>query len=256
VEGTVLFADLAGFTSLSETMPPADLIRLLNEYFSPLTEIILAHRGTLDKYIGDAIMAVWGAPLPLPDHAGLACQAALQMQAAMQILQKGWLTRGLPPLSARLGLHSGPLIAGNVGSQERFNYTVLGDTVNLASRLEGVNKLYGTDILLSESVYRLGARGFLVRELDTIRVQGRVQPVTIYELLAGTGGEPEWLKIFSAGREAYRNCDWDQAEGYFQNVLRLKPTDKPAQVFLNRVQHYRKTPPSYGWEGVFTLDGK
>jgi adenylate cyclase len=256
VEGTVLFADLAGFTSLSETMPPADLIRLLNEYFSPLTEIILAHRGTLDKYIGDAIMAVWGAPLPLPDHAVLACQAALQMQAAMQTLQEGWLTRGLPPLSARLGLHAGPLIAGNVGSQERFNYTVLGDTVNLASRLEAVNKIYGTDILLSESVYRLLAGGCLVRELDTIRVQGRVQPVAIYELLAGADGEPEWLKIFSAGREAYRNCDWDQAEGYFQNVLRLKPADKPAQVFLNRVRLYRQHPPSSDWSGVLTLDSK
>jgi adenylate cyclase len=179
VEGTVLFADLAGFTSFSETMPPGELIRLLNEYFSPLTEIILDHRGTLDKFIGDAIMAFWGAPLPLPDHAVRACQAALQMQAAMAILQTGWRLRGLPPLTARLGLHAGPLIAGNVGSRERFNYTVLGDTVNLASRLEGVNKQYGTDILLSEAVQRLGAGQVRLREVDASRGKGRKQPVIL-----------------------------------------------------------------------------
>jgi adenylate cyclase len=257
VEGTVLFADLAGFTSISETMDPDNLIRLLNEYFSPLTEIILDHRGTLDKFIGDAIMAVWGAPLPLADHAARACQAALHMQAAMVILQKGWLVRGLPPLTARLGLHAGPLVAGNVGSRERFNYTVLGDTVNLASRLEGANKYYGTEILLSEAVYRLVAGQFLVRELDAIRVKGRKQPVTIYELRGeAVAVEPEWLTTFAAGREAYRGGDWDRAEKFFREVLRLKPEDAPAQAFLDRVRHYRAQPPPADWGGVFSLEGK
>ena len=257
VEGTVLFADLAGFTNLSETMTPADLIHLLNEYFSPLTQIILAHRGTLDKFIGDAIMAFWGAPLRLPDHAGRACRAALEMQTAMAALQPGWLKRGFPRLTARLGLHTGPLIAGNVGSRERFNYTVLGDTVNLASRLEGVNKLYGTNILLSEEAYRLVAEQFLMRQLDTIRVQGRVQPVTIYELLGELeDGELEWLEMFAAGRAAYQARDWDRSEKYFQDLLRLKPEDGPAQVFLNRVRQYREHPPSPEWRGVFILESK
>ncbi|MEJ2670784.1 MAG: adenylate/guanylate cyclase domain-containing protein [Deltaproteobacteria bacterium] len=257
VEGTVLFADLGGFTGLSENMPPDDLIHLLNEYFSPLTQIILAHRGTLDKFIGDAIMAVWGAPLPLADHAGLACRAALQMRAAMADLQAGWLARGLPRLSARLGLHAGPLIAGNVGSRERFNYTVLGDTVNLASRLEGVNKLYGTDILLSEAVQRLVPGQFRMRKLDDIRVQGRLQPVTIYELLGEAAkAEPEWLAGFAAGWQAYQAGDWDRAEGYFLEVLRLKPEDRPAQVFLGRVRNYREHPPGPDWQGVFSLESK
>jgi adenylate cyclase len=257
VEGTVLFADLAGFTSLSENMRPGDLIRLLNEYFSPLTEIILAHQGTLDKFIGDAIMAFWGAPLPLPDHAVRACRAALAMQTAMAVLQQDWLLRGLSPVRARVGLHAGPLIAGNVGSWERFNYTVLGDTVNLASRLEGVNKQYGTEILLSEAVQRLIAGHFLLRELDRIQVKGRVQLVTIYELLAGAPDEqPAWLKNFAAGREAYVNRDWDWAEGCFLEVLRLKPEDPPAQIFLTRLRHYREQPPPPDWEGVFILESK
>jgi adenylate cyclase len=257
VEGTVLFADLAGFTSLSETMSPAALIQLLNEYFSPLTRIILAHRGTLDKFIGDAIMAFWGAPLPLPDHAAQACRAALAMQAAMADLRPDWQDRGLPQLTARLGLHSGSLIVGNVGSRERFNYTVLGDTVNLASRLEGVNKLYGTGIMISDAVHRLVAPQFLMRQLDAIRVQGRMQLVTIYELLGEKAdAEPEWLEIFSGGRRAYQAGDWDRAEAYFQEVLSLRPEDRPSQVFLNRVRHYREHPPSSEWQGDLTLDSK
>jgi adenylate cyclase len=243
VEGTVLFADLADFTSLSEHMPPNHLIRLLNEYFTPLTEIILAHRGTVDKFIGDAIMAFWGAPLPMPDHAVQACKTALEMQAAIAALQKGWMSRGLPLLKARIGLHAGPLVVGNVGSRERFNYTALGDTVNLASRLEGVNKQYGTNILLSQAVYSLVAKDFLTRELDVIQVKGRVQPVTIYELLGGPAEPPEWLKTFTAGREAYQQGDWSRAASCFLEVLRLKPEDPPAQIFLSRVSQIGEPPP-------------
>lgn len=243
VEGTVLFADLADFTTLSENMPPNNLIRLLNEYFTPLTEIILAHRGTVDKFIGDAIMAFWGAPLPMPDHAVQACKAALGIQAAIAALQKGWMSRGLPLLQARIGLHAGPLVVGNVGSRERFNYTALGDTVNLASRLEGVNKQYGTNILVSQAVHSLVAEDFLTRELDVIRVKGRVQAVTIYELLGGPAEQPEWLKIFAAGRAAYQQEDWGPAESCFLEVLRLKPEDPPARVFLSRVRQIREPPP-------------
>ncbi len=257
VEGTVLFSDLAGFTTLSENRQPQELIRLLNEWFSPMTEIILAHRGTLDKYIGDAIMAVWGAPVSLADHAVQACRAALAMRAAMAGLQKNWLLQGLPLVKARIGLHSGPLVAGNVGSRERFNYTVLGDTVNLASRLEGANKEYGTEIILSDAVQRRVAGQFLVRELDLIRVKGRAQPVTIYELLGeAQEGEPAWLEIFAAARQAYREQNWDWAEEKFGEVLAMRPEDPPAQVFLARLRHYREQPPPPAWDGVFASASK
>ena len=174
VEATVLFADLVGFSSMAENTAPKELIRLLNEYFSAMTEIILAHQGTVDKFIGDAIMAFWGAPLPLADHAMLACEAALEMQAAMRPLKEAWEAQGFPRISARIGLHTGPVVAGNVGSKKRFNYTVMGDTVNLAARLERGNKFYGTEIMLSEATYRRLANTFLVRELDLVQVRGRV----------------------------------------------------------------------------------
>ena len=257
VEGTVIFADLAGFTALSENMKPEDLIGLLNEYFAPLTEIILAHQGTMDKYIGDAIMAFWGAPLPMADHARRACRAALAIQATMPDFQAEWQARGLPLLKTRVGLHSGRICVGNVGSRERFNYTALGDTVNLASRLEGANKLYGTSTLLSEACYRLVAEQFLVRELDVIQVQGRVQPVTIYELLGEASQSlPGWLGFFMEGREWYKKQDWARAENCFQEVLRLKPGDPPAQLYFSRVRHYQNYPPPPDWQGVFKLDGK
>ncbi|MBW1917015.1 MAG: CHASE2 domain-containing protein [Deltaproteobacteria bacterium] len=257
VEVTVLFSDLAGFTSISEGMPPSALIELLNEHFSTMTEIILTHHGTLDKYIGDAIMALWGAPLPIPNHASLACEAALEMHRAMQKLQEVWESRGLPRLSCRMGLHSGLVIAGNVGSRRRFNYTVMGDTVNLASRLEGVNKVYGTEILLSEATYRQVAHRFLIREVDLILVKGRSHPTAIYELLDYRAEEePEWLLIFASGRAAYRHGQWALAQKCFQEVLRLKPTDSPTMVYLERCQQYQHLPPPPDWQGVFVLDSK
>jgi adenylate cyclase len=257
VAGTVLFADLAGFTALSEHMAPQDLIRLLNEYFSPLTQIIQAHQGTLDKYIGDAIMAFWGAPLPLPDHAVQACRAVLAMRAAMLSLQEDWKARGLPRLHARIGLHSGPIVVGNVGSRDRFNYTILGDTVNLASRLEAVNKIYGTGTLLSEACFHLAADHFLMREIDLVQVYGRQQPVAIYELLGEkTDNPPAWVEVFAQGLQAYRGRQWDRAEGCFQEVLRLRPEDSPAQLFLPRLNDFRQQPPPADWHGVYVLAGK
>ncbi len=259
MEATVLFADLAGFTGLSEEVPPDDLIRILNEYFTPMTRIILASQGTLDKYIGDCIMALWGAPLPLKDHATLACRAALEMQRELRLLQVGWRIRGLTRLGARLGIHSGPVVAGNVGSKERFDYTVLGDTVNLASRLEGVNKVYGTHILLSEATVRRLNHGFLVRELDRVQVKGRGEPVTIYELLGHRqeeGAPPAWLARFAEGRAAYLARDWTRAAALFREVLAQKKNDRPAQVFLARCLGYQKFPPPPDWDGVYLLESK
>jgi adenylate cyclase len=258
VEATILFADLAGFTRLSEDMAPKPLIHLLNEYFSAFTEIILQHQGTLDKYIGDALMAYWGAPIPLADHAARGCQASLEMQEAMQTLQGAWLTRGLPLVNARMGVHSGRVIAGNVGSRDRFNYTVMGDAVNLAFRLEGANRHYGTRILLSEATYRRVGDAFLVRELDQVQVKGRLQPVTIYELLGPhpPDGIPDWLQLFAAGRAAYRDGLWQAASNYFQEALRRKEDDGPAQLFLRRCQEFIKNPPPPNWQGVFILERK
>jgi adenylate cyclase len=258
VEVTVLFADLEGFTSLAERMPPRVLISLLNEYFAAMTGIILNHLGTLDKFIGDAIMGVWGAPVAMNDHSIRACKGAMEMQALMPQLQSSWKQRGLPPLSARVGLHTGRVLAGNVGSSERFSYTVMGDTVNVASRLEGLNKFYGTQILLSESTYEEAADQFLFREIDRVQVKGRRQPLTVFELLGPCSAESDvtWLEAFKAARAAYNTLDWSEAERYFQDVLRLKPGDRPAQVFLNRCRQYREQPPPDDWQGIFMLKEK
>jgi adenylate cyclase len=258
LETTVLFADLEGFTQLSETMPPQTLIGLLNDYFTPMTQIIMSYRGTLDKYIGDALMALWGAPVPLPDHALRACWAALEMQQTMAELQADWQAQGLPPLVARLGLHTGPVVAGNVGSRERFNYTVLGDTVNLASRLEGVNKVYGTRIILSEETSQRVKDRLLVRELDLVQVKGRAQPVRIYELLGSfpPDGLPSWLDHFADGLQAYRNQQWEEASRAFGEVLLLKPGDRPTQMFLGRCRFFAVAPPPSDWQAVFNLDVK
>ncbi len=197
---TILFSDLVGFTTISEDLSPENLIHLLNEYFSTMTDIILNCKGTVDKYIGDAIMAFWGAPLPIKDHAAKACQAALAMKKAIAPLQETWQERGLPLLGTRLGIHTGQAIVGNVGSRDRFNYTVMGDTVNLASRLEGVNKIYGTSILVSESTHQQAGTAFLFRELDLVQVKGRLQPVTIYELLGRQEDQTKfpWRETFAA----------------------------------------------------------
>lgn len=258
MEVTVLFSDLVGFTQLAEGMSPKGLISLLNEYFAVMTDIILAQMGTLDKFIGDALMAVWGAPVPMADHAVRACRSALEMRKAMAQLRANWEQEGMPRLSARVGLHSGRVLAGNVGSKERFNYTVMGDTVNLASRLEGVNKQYGTEILMSEATHDLLGDQFLTREIDSVQVKGRRQPVTIFELVdyPSPSGERSWLSAFEAGRKFYQICDWSQAEKYFQEVLQHKPDDQPAKVFLERCLHYRQDPPPAEWQGVFVLKEK
>jgi adenylate cyclase len=258
VEATVMFADLVGFSSLAESTAPKELIRFLNDYFSTMTEIILAQGGTVDKFIGDAIMAFWGAPLPLADHARLACEAALEMQGAMRQLREDWQAQGFPPVSTRIGLHTGPVVAGNVGSKKRFNYTVVGDTVNLASRLERANKVYGTEIILSEATYRRLTNSFLVRELDLVQVRGRAQPVTIYELLDFRHrlSPPPWLSIFAAGREAYREGKIAEAATRFHEILEDYREDPPSKVYLQRCQKHLDKPLLTEWQGASVLETK
>jgi adenylate cyclase len=258
VEATVLFSDLVGFTSMAENTAPKELIRLLNEYFSTMTEIILAHQGTVDKFIGDAIMAFWGAPLPIADHATRACEAALEMLAAMRLLQQSWESQGFPSISLRIGLHTGPVVAGNVGSKKHFNYTVMGDTVNLAARLERVNKIYGTEIMMSDATYRRLGDNFLGRELDLVQVHGRAQPVMVYELIGRMPptGPPSWLPIFEAGRAAYVQGKISEAASRFFEILELYCDDPPSSVFLKRCQQHLDKPSLSEWKGAHVLENK
>lgn len=200
---TVLFSDIRGFTSMSEALSPEDLVKFLNVYFTEMTHQVFAHKGSLDKYIGDAIMAVFGAPVAEPEHARLACRAALDMVKALDGLQARWRRDGLPAIGIGIGINTGPMIVGNMGSVSRFNYTVVGDAVNLASRIESLNKTYGTNILVSESTYVKVRDEFpRAREIDRIRVRGRSQVVGIYELIAeGRYPDLDWLTEFA---DAYR----------------------------------------------------
>jgi adenylate cyclase len=258
VEVTVLFVDMVGFSTLAENTAPKELVGFLNEYFSAMTEIILARKGTVDKFIGDAIMAFWGAPLPLADHAVLACKAALEMQAAMPLLTEDWEARGFHRMSIRIGLHSGPVIAGNVGSGRRFNYTVMGDTVNLAARLQEANRNYGTEIVLGQATRRRLVNTFLIRELDLVQFRGRAQPETIYELLSfmPPTGPPPWLKLFEAGRAAYMEGKIPEAATRFHEILDLYLDDPPAKVFLRRCQKHLDKPILSEWKGATVLEKK
>lgn len=255
VEVTVLFADIENFSAISEEITPREMILLLDEYFDTLTQVILEQQGTVDKYIGDALMCFWGAPIPLPDHALKACKASLEIKVAMEGLQKNFQDRGLPQFSLRIGINSGLVVAGNVGSRERFNYTVIGDTVNLAARLEKANKYYRTSIILSETTRGLAGEGITTRELDHILVKGRSQSTRIYELLENRPGgtSPAWLQLFSDGLSAYRRREWAQGLDIFNQVLVLKPGDIPAKLYLGRCRHYLKHPPPPDWQGIHSL---
>jgi adenylate cyclase len=182
-EITVFFSDIRGFTTMSESLSPEDLVHLLNDYLSTMTDLIISYRGTIDKYMGDAIMAFWGAPIPNPDHAYYACIASLVQLEELQKLQARWAEQGYPIIDIGIGLNSGYAVVGNMGSSHRMDYTVMGDTINLGSRLEGTNKQYGTRIIISEFTYEKVKERVYARELDNIRVKGKNEPVKIYELL-------------------------------------------------------------------------
>ncbi len=258
---TALFSDVAGFTSISEKLTPEELVELLNEYLTAMTDIVFKYDGTLDKYEGDAVMAVFGAPIWFPNHATNACYTCLEMQETLVELRKKWKAEGKPECRARIGLNTGDMIAGNMGSKTRFNYTVMGDAVNLASRLEGANKQYGTYIMISEFTYEQAKDNVQVRELDLIAVKGKALPVKVYELLARKTDKIETYKLdaieqYLKGLEAYKQRRWDDGIKFFEKALQINPDDEPSKVYKQRCIDFKIDPPPDDWDGVFIMKTK
>jgi adenylate cyclase len=254
---TVIFTDLAGFSTISEKLSAEKLHDLLTEYFLEMMDILLEEHATLDKFIGDAIMVYFGCPIAEEDHALQACRSAVRMQRRVAELNKLWQQKGLPRLQMRVGINTGSVVAGNMGTESIFNYTIIGDSVNLASRLEGVNKEYGTSTIISEDTYRSVASGVTARELDCIRVKGKTEPVAIYELVSLKGetalDRQRTFDIYAEGLSLYRRRDWVKAVSKFQAILECDPADAPARTMLERSDHFRKDPPPDDWDGVFTM---
>lgn len=260
-ELSVLFSDIESFTTISEGMPSQELVGLLNEYMSAMTEIVFKHDGTLDKYEGDALMAFWGAPIPQPDHALRACLTALQMQQEMVHIRTAWRDMRRPVINVRVGINTGEMTVGNMGGKRRFDYTVIGDSVNLASRLEGANKLYKTSIMVSQRTYELVKYRILGRELDLITVRGRSEPVKIFELLQMADapvehGLKQFLDLYTEALESYRKREWSCAKNKLEQALRLRPDDRPTQLYIERETIYEHTPPPPDWNGVFEMTSK
>ena len=256
---TVMFSDIRDFTTLSEGMTPDELVLLLNEYLSAMTDILFQNFGTLDKYIGDAIMAFWGSPYPQNDHAYRACCCALAMSARLEEMNRRWAAKGGREISIGIGLNTGPVNVGNMGSDKRLAWTVMGDNVNLASRLEGMTKQYRTQIIISEGTYAQVSQQFVAREVDKIRVKGKKKPVTIYELLAPADEQATFdplLTRYNAGLSAYRNQLWIEAAGIFGELLTRYPVDGPTQVLLQRCLEFREEAPGEDWDGVYVMKSK
>lgn len=254
IEATVLFSDIADFTPFSENKTAEELIRLLNKYFEVLTDFVLSNKGLLDKYTGDGIMAIFGAPVSMQKHAYFACKAAL---AHKKFSESDQSEVALLHRNTRIGINSGIIVAGNLGSEQKTDYTAIGDNVNLASRLEGVNKVFRTKIIISESTFNRVKEDFICRELDKIRVKGKNLPTSIYELVDEKTDEkfPRWIKAYEEGLSLYRRKNWDLAKEKFNLVLKLKGEDFPSRLMIERCEKLKKENPE-NWDGVFSLKTK
>ena len=248
-EMTVLFSDLEGFTSISEKLPPENVAKIVNTYLTAMTRLIISAGGTVDKFIGDAVMAFWGAPLDDPEHALHAVSTAMKMQAEMQRLQVEFEALGCGSIGMRIGINSGPVIVGNMGSDDRFDYTVVGDTVNLASRLEGVNKIYGTGILMAQTTARLLPAEFCLRKIDVVRVAGKRQPVSIFSPC----DDLELVRRTDAAFEAYSARDWIAARQAWAHVVQHASEDGLAALFAARIAEFESSAPSAEWDGAIDL---
>ena len=267
---TIFFSDIRGFTSVSEKLSPEALVDLLNEYLSAMTDIVMDNEGVIDKYMGDAIMAFWGAPLDQPDHAVRACTASLSMMEKLHILQAKWEKDNVPALDIGIGLNTGHAVVGNMGSDKRFDYTCMGDTVNLGSRLEGLNKEYGTNIIVSESTRKALASGasdskmnnsigFVLRELDAVRVKGKKEPVTIYELAGRKETIPpekeRAIALFETGLQHYRKQEFHKAMEIFEQAVR-DARDKTSHIYIERCRYFIEHPPGKDWDKVWVMKTK
>jgi len=261
---SVFFSDLAGFTRMCEGLTPDAAVRFLNRYFALMAQVIQARQGIIDKYIGDSVMAFWGQPFTdEASHAALCCEAALDQRARLDDFRADLpnllgIRHGLPAVEARMGIASGEVLVGNIGSETARGYTVIGDTVNLASRLEQANKFYRSGILVSAQTRALAGDAFVFREIDSLRVVGRAEPERVSELLGRRGdtGAEALAAAFESGLARYRARDWDGAEQAFNDCLERAPEDGPSQVFLARVAAFRSSPPPADWDGVWVAVGK
>lgn len=259
---TIMFSDVVGYTSYSEKRRPEEVVKILNEYLSAMTGVIMDHDGTLDKFLGDGIMSYWGAPLSQPDHAAMAVDCALGMRERMVELKKQWEAAGTEPLRFRVGINSGEVISGNIGaSGKKMEYTVIGDNVNLASRIEGTGKVYGVGAIVSENTYSLTKDRFIFRELDNIKVVGKNKPIKIYELMGRNSGPAdaglaERISKFHDALELYRHQKWDDALRILSDLMQKYPEDPVPVVFQKRCELYKSNPPSPEWDGVYERRGK
>jgi adenylate cyclase len=257
---TAFFSDVQGFTSISESLNPAELVELLNEFLTEMTDIILHHQGTVDKFEGDAIIAMFGAPNVIEEQEKTACRACIEMQQRLAELRRGWSSQGRPLLNMRIGMCTGPAVVGNMGSKSRMDYTMMGDTVNTAARLEGVNKVYGIYSLISESTFRGLDESILTREIDSIKVVGKTEPVSIYEIIGYTAEANqktvETLSRYASGLSAYRQQKWGRAASFFKAALNLSPDDGPSKAMIKRCLELKTNPPGATWDGSFSMTKK
>ncbi|MDD2897084.1 MAG: adenylate/guanylate cyclase domain-containing protein [Desulfuromonadaceae bacterium] len=252
-EITILFSDIRGFTTLSEQLSPEDLVQLLNEYLNPMTQIVLEEKGTLDKYIGDAVMALYNAPLDVAGHADHACRSALKMIDRLEMINRSFIERGIKPIDIGIGINTGEAVVGNMGSAMHFDYTAIGDSVNLASRLEGLNKMYGTHIIVSESTRQSAESDLNFREIDLVAVKGKLLPVPIYELMSA--GNSALTTFFTDAISCYRSGDFQSALRIFED-LEVRHQDQISGVYASRCREYIVSPPPPDWDGVFIAKTK
>ncbi len=260
-ECTVFFSDVAGFTTISEQLTPEALVKLLNHYLTEMTNIIFKYDGMLDKYEGDAIMAVFGAPIAHGNHAYKCCAAALEMQEKLELLRKVWAKQSRPQLHVRCGINTGQMVVGNMGSDTRFDYTVMGDSVNLGARLESANKQYGSLIMIGESTYLMAKEQIIVRQLDLLRVKGKTKPVKVFELVGLTENgisekKSQVIQFFDKGIENYMVQSWGKAINYFKQATSIDPMDGPSRRYISRCEQFIEAPPAEDWDGVFTMKTK
>jgi adenylate cyclase len=252
---TVFFSDISKFTSIVEKMDPERLVQDLCVYFESVSKTILENKGTVDKYIGDAVMAFWGAPVPMQNHAEKACYTAIIIQNNLHSLFQQWNIKAKIPFLTRIGIHTGNVIVGNLGYKERLNYTIIGDAVNVSSRLEGINKVYGTEIIVSESTYKECQDNFIFRFLDRVSLLGRSGGMNVYELISIKGdidtGKSKIYKYYESGLQYYFDQNWVKALDCFQEAIIYHPSDKPSYLMLDRCLRYKDNPPPKEWNGVF-----